>query len=316
MDGMKQEVDAGGVLSLPLRERLTPEERLEYAAHKIAGSVEAGELGYSLTAVRSVLAGLVAQAEGGVERPTAAANEIMLYGEIGEHPAAWLAELLGVEMLDNSARSVNSQLAKMTGDVTVRIFSYGGNYQQSVAIGQAFDTYRRRTGAQIITQVDAMAASAAAFIALRGNVRRIDSLGTMLFHEIRGTAKNQPASVFEAIAAEMRKMNRPLAAFVAGHTSLTLAEYEVKVEDGKDWVISAQEAEAVGGFTILDAGEKEDDAAAEDGGEMPEETNAPGDHFREREGAVAESGGDDEEAVSPKENRGIEWDYLAAASAF
>ena len=295
----------------PLSERLRPEERVEFAAHRLVREVPDGELGYSLDAVKTVLNGLVAQSEGSVEATTG--NEIMLYGEIGEHPSAWLAELLGIELKDNSARSVNAQLAKMSGDVTVRIFSYGGNYQQSVAIGQAFDTYRRRTGAQVITQVDAMAASAAAFIALRGDVRRIDSLGTMLFHEIRASVKQAPATALENIAAEMRKMNAPLAAFVAGHTALTLSEYESRVKDGKDWTVSAQEAHGFAGFEILDAGGKDDKEA---------EIEAPGDHFeRDRaeakaEPVVAEAKAAEDDGEAPAQINPSQWDDLVALSNF
>ena len=290
-------------LAKPLTERLRPEERVEYAAHRICSSVEDGELGYSLDAVKTVLTGLVAQSDGSA--PSATGNEIMLYGEIGASPMADLAELLGIELRDNSAKSVNEQLAEMKGDVTVRIFSYGGNYQESVAIGQAFDTYRRRTGARITTQVDAMAASAAAFIALRGDDRKIDSLGTMLFHEIRASVKRAPATVLENIAAEMRKMNAPLAAFVAGHTALTLSDYEKKVADGKDWTISAQEAEKVAGFEILDAGEKDEKEA---------EVEAPGDHF-ERDRAEASAESDEDDGESLVQTNPSQWDDLVAMAA-
>ena len=266
------------------------------------------------------------------------ANEVMLYGPIGESSETlqFLAEMLGVVLKDNTARSVKSQLSTMTGKVTVRIHSYGGNYMESVGIGSALEAYAAIDGNSVETVNDAMAASAAAFIFLRGSVRRGDALSAVVFHEVRGTMggiysapvaefKKYAASVLEA-AAEMEKMNAPLAAYVAGHTRLTTAEYSAKVAGGKDWSLSATEAVESGVYDEITGQGAEE---APDGGDSDKErmsaaVEAPGDHNRrERTASVepepaaeADSGGCAEEEPPADINRRPRggFDFFAVAA--
>ena len=82
-------------------------------------------------------------------------NEILMYGPIGED--FWEPE--------NSitAKSIMSQLADMTGDVTVRISSGGGDVYAGIDIMNALKNY---DGGEVTVIVESLAASAASFIAV------------------------------------------------------------------------------------------------------------------------------------------------------
>lgn len=84
-------------------------------------------------------------------------NEILMYGPIGED--FWEPE--------NSitAKSIMSQLADMTGDVTVRISSGGGDVYAGIDIMNALKNY---DGGEVTVIVESLAASAASFIAVGG----------------------------------------------------------------------------------------------------------------------------------------------------
>lgn len=83
-------------------------------------------------------------------------NEILLYGPIG--PDFWEPENA------ITAKAVMSQLADMEGDVTVRISSGGGDVYEGIDIMTALKNY----DGEVTVIVEALAASAASFIAVGG----------------------------------------------------------------------------------------------------------------------------------------------------
>ena len=102
---------------------MSPKQRLDAAVAQILQSGLCSE-----QTARRFIEGLTAQAGPGQTLAQGGGpNEILVYGEItGSDTNRILAELLGVELKDNSAASINSQLARLDGDVLVRIHSYGG----------------------------------------------------------------------------------------------------------------------------------------------------------------------------------------------
>ena len=83
-------------------------------------------------------------------------NEILMYGPIG--PDFWEPENA------ITAKSVMEQLSGMSGDVTVRISSGGGDVYEGVDIMQALRNY----DGEVTVIVESLAASAASFIAVGG----------------------------------------------------------------------------------------------------------------------------------------------------
>lgn len=77
-------------------------------------------------------------------------NEIVIYGEIG---------------VENTARGVREQLETFDGaDVTVRVNSPGGNFYEGIAIMNVLRNYQGK----VTVVIEALAASAASFIAVGG----------------------------------------------------------------------------------------------------------------------------------------------------
>lgn len=77
-----------------------------------------------------------------------------------------------------AAASVNAALAKLTDSVTVRIDSTGGDSREGFAIHDAL----ARFPGVVRVVIDGLAASAAADIAMAGDVITISSRGMMMVH--------------------------------------------------------------------------------------------------------------------------------------
>ncbi len=95
-------------------------------------------------------------------------SEIFLYDEIGPD---WMGMV--------STKFVQNELSKHVGKpVTVRINSPGGD----VFEGQAIYNMLRRHGAKITVEIDALAASAASYIAMAGDEIRIAENAMIMIH--------------------------------------------------------------------------------------------------------------------------------------
>lgn len=99
-------------------------------------------------------------------------NEIFIYDDIGPE---WLG-LVG-------SKTVIGELAKFKGKpVTVRINSPGGDVVEAQAI---YNALRRHSdgGGEVTTENDALAASAASFIFMAGDVRRVAENSMTMIHK-------------------------------------------------------------------------------------------------------------------------------------
>ncbi len=96
-------------------------------------------------------------------------NEILIYDDIG---ASWFDE--GV-----TAKGVKSQLDEMTGDITVRINSGGGDVFEGFAI---YELLKEHDG-NVTVKVDGLAASAASVIAMAGNNVFMGDTSLMMIHD-------------------------------------------------------------------------------------------------------------------------------------
>lgn len=124
--------------------------------------------------------------------------EIFIYSEIG-YIGATSEEFLA-ELKDITAANID-----------VRINSLGGSVFEAVAIYNAL----RAHPADITTQVDAIAASAASVIAQAGNHRVMMESSEMMIHEAHGVALGATSSNMRELADILDKQNEKIAEIYA-----------------------------------------------------------------------------------------------------
>ena len=95
--------------------------------------------------------------------------EIKIYEDIGED---WWGD-------GASAKNISAQLAGMSGDLTVRINSYGGDVFEGHAIYNLIKGYEGKT----TTIIDGIAASAASVIAMAGDEVVMPINGMIMIHD-------------------------------------------------------------------------------------------------------------------------------------
>ena len=108
-------------------------------------------------------------------------NEVLLYGPIVSDSAKSFAETFLGNETTVSNQSFRDQLAKVSGDVTVRINSPGGDVTQASGIVAAL-IERRNAGDRINAVVDGLAASAAGFVMLAAHDVRMAPLASVMIH--------------------------------------------------------------------------------------------------------------------------------------
>lgn len=123
-------------------------------------------------------------------------NEILMYGNVG-----W--EITAAETIAN--------LADMTGDVTIRINSYGGDSFEGVAVKNAL---RAHTG-HVTAVVDGVAASAASVIAVCGADRVIMRPGAELMIHDAWTFADGNAADLTKVAADLERTSQAMAEMYA-----------------------------------------------------------------------------------------------------
>lgn len=154
-------------------------------------------------------------------------NEIFIYDDIGPE---WLG-LVG-------SKTIMGELSKFKGKpVTVRINSPGGDVVEAQAI---YNALRRHSegGGQVTTENDALAASAASFIFMAGDVRRVAENSMTMIHkawsigignadELRATAgvlDKFDSILADTYAAVSSKPADEIMELLAAETWLTAAE--------------------------------------------------------------------------------------------
>ncbi|OFQ35890.1 hypothetical protein HMPREF2943_10520 [Corynebacterium sp. HMSC072D12] len=153
-------------------------------------------------------------------------NEILIYDVIGEG--------------DSTAHSVRKQLSTMTGKVTVRISSPGGDAYQGVAIMNALRNYP----GHVTTIVDGVAASAASYIAIGGgNTVLMAPNSELMIHEAFRTA-NGNATQLEKLAADLDRVSANIASIYAEKAGGTLDQWRALMRE-ETW-FSAREAVEAG----------------------------------------------------------------------
>ena len=123
-------------------------------------------------------------------------NELLMYGTVG-----W--EITAAETI--------AKLADMTGDVTVRINSYGGDSFEGVAVKNAL----RAHAGQVTAIVDGVAASAASVIAVCGADRVVMRPGAELMIHDAWTFADGNAADLTKVAADLERTSQAMAEMYA-----------------------------------------------------------------------------------------------------
>nr|DAI75400.1 MAG TPA: Putative ATP dependent Clp protease [Caudoviricetes sp.] len=160
-------------------------------------------------------------------------NEILMYGPIGED--FWEPE--------NSitAKSIMSQLADMTGDVTVRISSGGGDVYAGIDIMNALKNY---DGGEVTVIVESLAASAASFIAVGGADRVLMRGSSELMIHRAWTFVEGNADDARKTLSDLERQDTKLANIYAGKAGGELQDW-LDAMSAETWY-TAEEAVAAG----------------------------------------------------------------------
>lgn len=160
------------------------------------------------------------------------AAEIFIYGDIGE---SWWDESI-------AASTFVKELAALDVDtITVRINSYGGSVTDGLAIYNAM----KRHKAQIIVEIDGIAASIASLIAMAGDRIRMAENALMMIHAPWGGLYGN-ALELRKYADVLDKHAEAMATSYASTTDKPVDEVLQLLTDGQDHYFTAAEAQEFG----------------------------------------------------------------------
>jgi ATP-dependent protease ClpP protease subunit len=172
-------------------------------------------------------------------RAQAGNSELRIYGDIGRD---WWAEE------SNDAKTIVEKLDGISGDIDVRINSFGGSVADGLAI---FNALRRYDG-KVTTYVDGVAYSIASLIAMAGAEIVMAENAMLMIHAPWGvTVGNAPdmremADILDKHAAAMTTSYRR----DGGPDEETISGW---LTDGKDHYFDAAEAQAIGLIDVVGA---------------------------------------------------------------
>lgn len=172
-------------------------------------------------------------------------GEMLLYGEVGD---PW-GDGFGF-----NAKEVITALATLNGgDIVVRINSGGGSVWEGVAIYNALKQHK----GNVITVVDALAASAASVIALAGDERLIGTGAMFMIHEPHSSTWSGDAEDHENAAKLLESIASTMADIYAEHTGMSAKKIR-ELMIAETWM-TADEAVKMGFATRLLSDEDEEE---------------------------------------------------------
>lgn len=166
-------------------------------------------------------------------------NELMLYGAIGNY----FDEIDGKRTVE--------QINAMTGDITVRVNSPGGDVFDGIAIMNALKTHGEKKG-KVTVIVEALAASIASVIAIGAADELVMSEGSYLMIHNPWTIAIGDADEFEQTAGVLRQLAGTLAGIYARKSGKTKEEIQALM-DAETWIDSEKAVEL--GFADKTAGD-------------------------------------------------------------
>lgn len=167
-------------------------------------------------------------------------NELMLYGAIG----SYYDELDGKKIVE--------QIGAMTGNITVRVNSPGGDVFDGIAIMNALKKHGEEKG-KVTVVVEALAASIASVIAIGAADELVMSEGSYLMVHNPWTIAIGDATEFEQVAGVLRQLAGTLAGIYARKSGKSKEEMQALM-DAETWIDSAKALEL--GFADKAEGEE------------------------------------------------------------
>lgn len=159
-------------------------------------------------------------------------SEILLYGPIG--PDFWEPENA------ITAKSVMAQLSEISGDVTVRISSGGGDVYEGIDIMQALKNH----DGEVTVIVESLAASAASFIAVGGADRVLMRKSSELMIHRAWTLAEGNADEVRKTLSDLERQDNKLAAIYAAKAGGEIQDW-LDAMSAETWY-TAEEAVAAG----------------------------------------------------------------------
>jgi len=159
-------------------------------------------------------------------------SEILLYGPIG--PDFWEPENA------ITAKSVMAELSEISGDVTVRISSGGGDVYEGIDIMQALKNH----DGEVTVIVESLAASAASFIAVGGADRVLMRESSELMIHRAWTLAEGNADEVRKTLTDLERQDNKLAAIYAGKAGGEIQDW-LDAMSAETWY-TAEEAVAAG----------------------------------------------------------------------
>ncbi|OFK27227.1 peptidase S14 [Corynebacterium sp. HMSC062E11] len=159
-------------------------------------------------------------------------SEILLYGPIG--PDFWEPENA------ITAKSVMAQLSEISGDVTVRISSGGGDVYEGIDIMQALKNH----DGEVTVIVESLAASAASFIAVGGADRVLMRESSELMIHRAWTLAEGNADEVRKTLSDLERQDNKLAAIYAAKAGGEIQDW-LDAMSAETWY-TAEEAVAAG----------------------------------------------------------------------
>ncbi len=172
-------------------------------------------------------------------------NELLLYGAIGSY----------YDELD--AKKTVEQIKAMTGDITVRVNSPGGDVFDGIAIMNTLKDHGKEKG-KVTVIIEALAASIASVIAVGAADELIMQEGSYLMVHNPWTIAIGDAAEFEHTAGVLRQLAGTIAGIYARKTGKEKDEMQALM-DAETWIDSAQALE----FGFADKAEGEEPASVE-----------------------------------------------------
>ncbi len=157
-------------------------------------------------------------------------NELMLYGAIG----SYFDEIDGKRIVE--------QINAMTGDITVRVNSPGGDVFDGIAIMNALKTHGEKKG-KVTVIVEALAASIASVIAIGAADELVMSEGSYLMIHNPWTIAIGDADEFEHMAGVLRQLTGTLAE-IYSRKSGKAKEEVLTMMSAETWFDAAQAIES------------------------------------------------------------------------
>ena len=157
---------------------------------------------------------------------------VWIYGDIG---SGFFEETVEAKTLVKEIAAIDS------GEIVVRISSYGGSVPDGIAIANAFEAHP----AKITYQIDSVAYSMAAYIAAGSGQTDMASNALLMLHQPSGGVFGTAEEMRE-MAAVIDKWHTIYAQGIADKTGKNHSEIMALLADGKDHYFNADEAMAYG----------------------------------------------------------------------